>query len=1657
VENVRARLEKGLRVYSRTMDVIEEERVLPKRLCGRLRAYNEDPSEAKAARILGAMRRPMMRGGANITTAGMILGYGTYGVVYKSPTNNNQVNKLTVLKKNRTLNLGIFIEPFKSMTTYAGAEVSKPTDDTFQLQDPTPLVLTADFQTKYDKILITGLTECSQDLNRYLSETDNVSKQAWGSESIETDPKTTRLIAVLKRLIEIGKTFATSQVSSSAPSRQLLGDINMGNFLVEKNTSTILIGDLEGYTDVTFEESKITLDIPSISYTISPWILRYKNPGLTREQYTTYVRSKISNKPELSRSIADLYKRFDEFGWGVTAMGKGGFAYIDEVMRRLESNEASEQGDLVSFLHSDLFSIAALFEEIRVMFQSQTERIPDLFVLMHVIVPMVQMCIMCCPEVTDPWGAVATYFNAYGYPGIVESGAFDAGFKIINVKAIAQNILGSQTPSGSAMSTTPANTPRDINARSSGNTMKIQGNSVWKVSDNLSPYTLATFIAISGIGNLTQYLSKTIEPSQPTPPKNSIGPFGIYEGDLGSKFYLLVDAIYNSQYKLNYFKTNVVDYLKAMTTAFGTEQPDRVMYIHGDIQLGNFLIRKKPDGGVDIKLHDYEMSATLNLRALDAAASLNNKSDVITIYQSNALHAHPLFLLLSLNVPDVLIQTEMKLKMVTGFMEGLLGPVTEIFYQNPFEAGGVFKQFCDSNDVKKKESLKKADQYGIGILLYEIRARLSEYSELFDKDFNSYIQTSLLEECKTLIFGSLGLGGVKGGKSSKKKVGGVSELERQVPRLDDLSAVENVGKPLNEPPRTLDKRTLDKPVSTLVNINHFPIDDDQTELACIPPSRMRSASDYEIGDKITDIANIAHLIPYDSFDAPWLREWMYVMEAEWKYCDKAGWSSGIMLNMTPILEDKLVEIPGVEYEEPGIDAEVEATQKRNINEKKTLPRTDGAFYTDIAADIGKYELRTSGGAARTAQRGGVKVKVDNVEVDVDLNKLQDLDNAHEQYLEELNQKPKQGEPVYNLATYLQYDLASRAIIEPCLENWVPKIMGAVNAVGTVLIGGVYAIQNPGFGLNWKKLAGDGELFTRKKSCLELYVFNNTPKINVELFKALEVLFPPDCYFKLDGGKKFPVQNGSCVILSGEFARIKGPFDVVQGELECEGRTIKRTLTVKGKSPVKLKIPGGYVLVIDKTLEVEVIKKKQETGFSIKLKPTSVEVLWYNWTFIKITIFKSSVPAVGLQWYTKDSYLTLKGLLAMHARLDAIPFNKDIERKLVTDSLENSTPGFKDIYSQIATDIKQSELWTDTMRDSTVKLCLNKATGCIDNLQNALYWQLQPYLFQFIIELDDALNSMGARAALGGGAVAALFDISSTSPIDDYDLTIYYGPEAIDQKQAIKNNIAGMMEVFMRQLPKSINVTLPATAPAPFTMPDQIPGASITPAATTDQTYPVSYQFRYSDPTVFHGVALFSLDMKVDIILNGKDTTQMFSFLDVVMPEPQTNLNYENDYIADWQVGLSKPVPISSLERIVYTLETMIIGSRFDKLHKDERRRQFIYALIHTINKNYVITKGTPNRPKTISNTKQYQLVNALTDSSCFKNRICVSLKQDDPKTYIQSPPVNTTPLPEKTQDKTPIPSLGIAALCNKQLRVVTGFFPTSPSSSPSTASSTPPG
>ena len=136
--------------------------------------------------------------------------------------------------------------------------------------------------------------------------------------------------------------------------------------------------------------------------------------------------------------------------------------------------------------------------------------------------------------------------------------------------------------------------------------------------------------------------------------------------------------------------------------------------------------------------------------------------------------------------------------------------------------------------------------------------------------------------------------------------------------------------------------------------------------------------------------------------------------------------------------------------------------------------------------------------------------------------------------------------------------------------------------------------------------------------------------------------------------------------------------------------------------------------------------------------------------------------------------------------------------------------------------------------------------------------------------------------------------------------------------------------------------------------------------------------------MFKGVNLFSMDCS--ITKNGRQ--REFSFLDVVIPGTATYSSNEiTSYSKLWQINATTAIYISSLERIMNTLQTMVIANRFDKLFKDAYRIQVIKNLFLNIT----------GSETTIPSTDQYNIIhpNDLRDKTSVY--------------YITTPAINYNP------------------------------------------------
>jgi len=205
-------------------------------------------------------------------------------------------------------------------------------------------------------------------------------------------------------------------------------------------------------------------------------------------------------------------------------------------------------------------------------------------------------------------------------------------------------------------------------------------------------------------------------------------------------------------------------------------------------------------------------------------------------------------------------------------------------------------------------------------------------------------------------------------------------------------------------------------------------------------------------------------------------------------------------------------------------------------------------------------------------------------------------------------------------------------------------------------------------------------------------------------------------------------------------------------------------------------------------------------------------------------------------------------------------------------------------------------------------------------------------------LNDALKLESlrlARAVLGGGAVVVLHDSQNSKPIDDYDIYIFVCNTRLDGTQysvvELEQNV-DHIRIIIAKCIYSFYLYLK-------TYESEI--KSEIELKIKSEIEKIEYQIRYADAIVFKDVNLFSMDCRVTI--DGRQ--REFSFLDIVIPRSAT---YPYDTIESyskiWQINADTSIYISSLARIMNTLQTMVIANRFDKLFKDAYRIQVIKNL-----------------------------------------------------------------------------------------------------------------
>ena len=586
-------------------------------------------------------------------------------------------------------------------------------------------------------------------------------------------------------------------------------------------------------------------------------------------------------------------------------------------------------------------------------------------------------------------------------------------------------------------------------------------------------------------------------------------------------------------------------------------------------------------------------------------------------------------------------------------------------------------------------------------------------------------------------------------------------------------------------------------------------------------------------------------------------------------------------------------------------------------------------------------------------------------------RLRQLAKDHEAYMQLLKKEPA-FDPTnvpLPLSDYLRFDLEARMHVQPYMDQWAPVILEQIKAIHnvSVITGGTHATQRFPNYASIMASSEDGRLFVNHRSRLELYVLHTDPRTVVRaICEKIQALFIPDCVFKQGAGAtEAPAQTGAYSITNvGRFTETRSSKMTLDNDCKFtfDDNTVANDLHVNaGARWVSLKAPGGKIVGVKDRLQVE---KRHDNNFRIKLTPTKLELFWQKWSILivnAIDVSSSAQPEPhkmlrelqGFEWVDADGFLTCKGKLAVDAKADATPFNKNIERELVNKALiATMTPDAMNAhYNAIAGDVLAARLWPDACY--VAKHCINITTKMFDGLQAAFFNELQPDMFAYIAGLDLVLRTKfnGSRCALGGGAAITLYDVTLTTPIDDYDVSVFpfHGVNIGDLRDAI----AEYTEMFFMHLQQRGPLTLNGTVHTP------------------------KYQFRYAAPRVYHGVHLLSMDAQLqlkNLVLAGQDcgnASMIISFLDVVIYESKTFSHADIDeMVTEWPIRQGVRVPILTLKKINFNLRTMIIADRLNKIMKDVRRIVSVNALFEAI--NALCSPGTPMT--TIPSKTQYMLV-----------------------------------------------------------------------------------
>ena len=567
-------------------------------------------------------------------------------------------------------------------------------------------------------------------------------------------------------------------------------------------------------------------------------------------------------------------------------------------------------------------------------------------------------------------------------------------------------------------------------------------------------------------------------------------------------------------------------------------------------------------------------------------------------------------------------------------------------------------------------------------------------------------------------------------------------------------------------------------------------------------------------------------------------------------------------------------------------------------------------------------------------------------------------------IELLNTPSPEQYQTHPLAYYLRYNLAAREILAQLLNmqyngsindsyRYViyKTIISGLKTSDMLIHGGAYAISNITSELipDQSVIQHEGTIFTMSDAILDITIIYKKED------DKLETKSTSKRTFNLSTRIKKRLYNLLCMMLGSENSK-------------------KILQSGDRNTPIDWNTTDIYIYHDKKTIKVK----------------------WFQFEFIKISLIERTPEQIEIfksltkPMFVKDtdqirsnkinSYrFTLEGILTFNSRADSIQFNNNYERAVITRYLEylynlkytlslqlpnSSIPSLNEVYNSIASIINthRTNLWSNW--ENIYEFIDNKINSTIDTVRDELYGQLQPHIFKFIHQLNDALESLTlARAVLGGGAVVVLHDSQNSKPIDDYDIYIFVNKTHPDNTQ--------YSDVELEQRVDQIRIIIAKCIYSFYLY-------------LKSNTTGIHYQIRYADANVFKGVNLFSMDCS--ITKNGRQ--REFSFLDVVIPGTATYSSNEiTSYSKLWQINDTTAIYISSLERIMNTLQTMVIANRFDKLFKDAYRIQVIKNLFLNIT----------GSETTIPSTDQYNIIhpNDLRDKTSVY--------------YITTPAINYNP------------------------------------------------